>query len=104
MLMKQKIVAREHRPNKFGLHLVSFVPFLPKPENIDLLTNAFNNFKQFTQLNDKAIVEEMINSCPGPIVQKQLAFMLRRHQFYLDEYNIELFYDPKKEMSREEGL
>ena len=57
--MKQKIVHREHSLNKFGLHLVSFVPFLPKPENINLLTSALNIFKQFPQLNDKAIVEEM---------------------------------------------
>ena len=68
--MKQKIVHREHSLNKFGLHLVSFVPFLPKPEYIDLLTSALNIFKRFPQLNNKAIVEEMFNSCPGPTVQK----------------------------------
>merc|ERR1719462_906379 len=36
------------------------------------------------QLNDKALVEELFNSCPDPIVQKQLAYMLGRHQFYLE--------------------
>ena len=36
------------------------------------------------QLNDRALVEELFNSCPDPIVQKQLAYMLGRHQFYLE--------------------
>merc|ERR1719391_92995 len=36
------------------------------------------------QLNDKSLVEDLFNSCPDPIVQKQLAFMLGRHQFYLE--------------------
>merc|ERR1719471_2603865 len=36
------------------------------------------------QLNDKKLVEELFNSCSDPIIQKQLAFMLGRHQFYLE--------------------
>ena len=31
-----------------------------------------------------AIVEVEFNSCPDPILQKQLTFMLGRHQFYLE--------------------
>jgi len=80
--------------NRVCLYLVSCVPYVPEPENTNLLTTALNIFKQFKQypqamrlalqLNDKAIVEELFNSCPDPIVQKQLAFMLGRHQFYLE--------------------
>ena len=80
--------------NRVCLYLVLCVPFVPEPENTNLLTTALNIFKKFKQfpqamrlalqLNDKAIVEELFNSCPDPIVQKQLAFMLGRHQFYLE--------------------
>jgi len=80
--------------NRVCLYLVSCVPYVPDPENTNLLTTAlsiFRQFKQFPQamrlalqLNDKAIVEDLFNSCPDPIVQKQLAFMLGRHQFYLE--------------------
>jgi 26S proteasome regulatory subunit N1 len=80
--------------NRVCLYLVSCVPYVPDPENTNLLTTALNIFKKFKQfpqamrlalqLNDKAIVEELFNSCPDPIVQKQLAFMLGRHQFYLE--------------------
>jgi len=80
--------------NRVCLYLVSCVPYVPEPENTNLLTTALDIFRQFKQypqamrlalqLNDKAIVEELFNSCPDPIVQKQLAFMLGRHQFYLE--------------------
>merc|ERR1719277_1087977 len=36
------------------------------------------------QLNDKQMVEELFNSCSDPIIQKQISFMLGRHQFYLE--------------------
>jgi len=80
--------------NRVCLYLVSCVPYVPDPENTNLLKTAldiFKHFKQFPQamrlalqLNDKEVVEELFNSCPDPIVQKQLAFMLGRHQFYLE--------------------
>jgi len=80
--------------NRVCLYLVSCVPYVPDPENTNLLHTALNIFKQFKQypqamrlalqLNDKLIVEELFNSCPDPVVQKQLAFMLGRHQFHLE--------------------
>merc|ERR1712025_537578 len=76
------------------LYLVSCVPYVPEPENTNLLKTALSIFRKFNQfpqamrlalqLNDRALVEELFNSCPGPIVQKQLAYMLGRHQFYLE--------------------
>jgi len=80
--------------NRVCLYLVSCVPYVPDPENTNLLRTALDIFRQFKQypqamrlalqLNDKTIVEDLFNSCPDPIVQKQLAFMLGRHQFYLE--------------------
>jgi 26S proteasome regulatory subunit N1 len=76
------------------LYLVSCVPYVPEPENTNLLKTALSIFRKFNQfpqamrlalqLNDRALVEELFNSCPDPIVQKQLAYMLGRHQFYLE--------------------
>jgi len=80
--------------NRVCLYLVSCVPFVPDPENTKLLMTAFKIFRKFNQypqalrlalqLNDKPLVEELFNSCTDPIIQKQLAFMLGRHQFYLE--------------------
>jgi len=80
--------------NRVCLYLVSCVPFVPDPENTNLLKTAFQIFRKFEQfpqamrlalqLNDKKLVEELFNSCSDPIIQKQLAFMLGRHQFYLE--------------------
>merc|ERR1719209_1182518 len=76
------------------LYLVSCVPFVPDQENTNLLKTALQIFRKFSQypqamrlalqLNDREIVEELFNSCKDPIIQKQLAFMLGRHQFYLE--------------------
>merc|ERR1712013_855904 len=80
--------------NRVCLYLVSCVPYVPEPENTNLLKTGLGIFRKFNQwpqamrlalqLNDKALVEELFNSCPDPIVQKQLAYMLGRHQFYLE--------------------
>jgi len=80
--------------NRVCLYLVSCVPYVPDPENTNLLKTSLSIFRKFNQypqamrlalqLNDKELVEDLFNSCPDPIVQKQLAFMLGRHQFYLE--------------------
>jgi len=80
--------------NRVCLYLVSCVPYVPDPENTNLLRTALDIFRKFNQfpqamrlalqLNDKDLVTDLFNSCPDPIVQKQLAFMLGRHQFYLE--------------------
>jgi len=80
--------------NRVCLYLVSCVPFVPDPENTNLLKTAFKIFRKFNQypqamrlalqLNDKQLVEELFNSCTDPIIQKQISFMLGRHQFYLE--------------------
>lgn len=80
--------------NRVCLYLVSCVPFVPDPENTNLLKTAFQIFRKFgqfpqamrlaLQLNDKDMVEDLFNSCTDGIIQKQLAYMLGRHQFYLE--------------------
>ena len=77
--------------NRVCLYLVSCVPFVPDPENTNLLKTAFQIFRKFgqfpqamrlaLQLNDKDMVEDLFNSCTDGIIQKQLAYMLGRHQF-----------------------
>ena len=80
--------------NRVCLYLVSCVPFVPDPENTNLLKTAFQIFRKFgqfpqamrlaLQLNDKEMVEDLFNSCTDGIIQKQLAYMLGRQQFYLE--------------------
>merc|ERR1719220_3415318 len=61
------------------------------PTVLKTALGIFRKFNQWPQamrlalqLNDKALVEELSNACPDPIVQKQLAYMLGRQQFYLE--------------------
>jgi len=80
--------------NRVCLYLTSCVPYVPDPENTNLLVTALNIFKKFKQLpqamrlalqlNDRELVEEIFNGCEDSTVKRQLAFMLGRHQFYLE--------------------
>ena len=76
--------------NRVCLYLTSCVPYVPEPENTNLLKTALRIFRKFDQfplamrlalqLNDKELVEEIFLSCKDLMIQKQLAFMLGRHQ------------------------
>jgi len=76
------------------LYLTSCVPYVPEPENTNLLNTALTLFRKFDQyphalrialqMNDPSKVQEIFLSCQDPIMQKQLAFMLGRHQHYLE--------------------
>jgi 26S proteasome regulatory subunit N1 len=80
--------------NRVCLYLTSCVPYVPDPENTNLLVTALNIFRKFNQLpqamrlalqlNDRAKVEDIFSKCSDNVVQRQLAFMLGRHQFYLE--------------------
>jgi 26S proteasome regulatory subunit N1 len=80
--------------NRVCLYLTSCVAYVPEPENTNLLNTALNLFRKFDQyphamrialqMNDPAKVQEIFLSCQDPIMQKQLAFMLGRHQHYLE--------------------
>jgi len=76
------------------LYLTSCVPYVPDPENTNLLHTALDIFKKFKQLpqamrlalqlNDREKVEDIFNNCTDNTVRRQLAFMLGRQQFYLE--------------------
>lgn len=71
------------------LYLTSCVPYVPDPENTNLLKAALRLFRKFEQypqslrlalhLNDPALIREIFLECKDPILQKQLAFMLGRY-------------------------
>lgn len=76
------------------LYLQGCVPYVPDPENVNLLRTALKlsrKFDQYTQamrlammLNDITLIEEIITSCTDAAIQKQLAFMLGRQQICLE--------------------
>uniref|UniRef100_U5EY74 26S proteasome non-ATPase regulatory subunit 2 n=1 Tax=Corethrella appendiculata TaxID=1370023 RepID=U5EY74_9DIPT len=76
------------------LYLQSCVPYVPDPENVNLLKCALNlsrKFNQYTQamrlalmLNDMQLIEEIFTQCGDGAIQKQLAFMLGRQQIYME--------------------
>ena len=80
--------------NRVCLYLTSCVPYVPEPENTNLLNTSLKLFWKFDQfphalrialqMNDPEKVKEIFLSCQDPIMQKQLAFMLGRHQHYLE--------------------
>ena len=73
--------------------MTSCVPYVPDPENTTLLKTALEIFRKFDkypqalrlalQLNDPKLILEIFQDCKEPIMQKQLAFMLGRHQHFL---------------------
>lgn len=76
------------------LYLQSCVPYVPDPENMNLLKTALKLSRKFSQhtqamrlalmLNDNTLIEEIFTSCKDVTIQKQLAFMLGRQQIFLE--------------------
>ena len=70
------------------LYLTSCVPYVPDPENTNLLKTALRIFRKFDQfpqalrlalqLNEPQLVREIFLECKDSTLQKQLAFMLGR--------------------------
>ena len=84
--------------NRVCLYLTSCVPYVPEPDNTTLLTTALEIFRKFDrypqalrlalQLNDSKLILEIFQECKDPVMQKQLAFMLGRHQHFLAVSNV----------------
>jgi len=80
--------------NRVCLYLTSCVPYVPEPENTNLLQTALKLFRKFNeypqalrlalQINDPKLVMEIFVGCPDPVMQKQLAFMLGSHHHFLE--------------------
>lgn len=80
--------------NRVCLYLSSCVPFVPDPENVNLLKTALSIYRKFNQwpqalrlalqINDHALIEEVFLACKDSTMRKQLAFMLGRQQVFLE--------------------
>jgi len=76
------------------LYLTSCVPYVPEPENSNLLRTSlalYRKFKQYPQamrlalqLHDHPLITELFEECPDRLVRMQLAFMLGRQQVFLE--------------------
>lgn len=76
------------------LYLTNCVPYVPDPENTNLLKTSLKLFGKFNRypealrlammLNDSHLIEEIFVSCKDVVVQKQMAFMLGRQQIFLE--------------------
>jgi len=76
------------------LYLTSCVPYVPDPENTNLLKTSlklYRKFKQYPQamrlalqLHDHDLIKELFDECPDKLVKMQVAFMLGRHQVFLE--------------------
>ena len=78
---------------KVCLYMTSCVPFVPDPENTNLLKTSlsiFLKFKKYSealrlamQLQDLDQIKNIFKQCSDPIIQKQLSFMIGRQQIFL---------------------
>ncbi len=90
-----KYIDNEDLCQKVCLYLRSVVPYLPDPDNTNLLRTIFSiliKFNKLTeaarvamQLQDTECVQEIFNKAEGDLAtQKQIAFMIGRQQIVLD--------------------
>lgn len=78
---------------KVCLYLTSCVPFVPDPENTNLLKTALNIFIKFNkltealrlamQLQDLNQIKHIFKICTDVSIQKQMSFMIGRQQIFL---------------------
>ncbi|KFD72718.1 hypothetical protein M514_01843 [Trichuris suis] len=76
------------------LYLMSCVPYVPEPENSNLLWTVLRIYLKFGRhfealrcalmLNDMEKVKDIFLNCDEVVVQKQMAFLLARHQVFID--------------------
>lgn len=90
-----KYIDNEDLCQKVCLYLRSVVPYLPDPDNTNLLRTIFAILLKFNklteaarvamQLQDSECVQEIFNKAQGDMAtQKQIAFMIGRQQIVLD--------------------
>ncbi|KAI1301580.1 26S proteasome non-ATPase regulatory subunit 2 [Halotydeus destructor] len=81
------------------LYLTSCVPYVPDPENTNLLKTASQIFLKFKrhpealrlalQLQDLDQIKNVISNCSDVNVQKQMAYMVGRQQVFLSDDNLD---------------
>lgn len=93
MLTKENCVDNDAY-ERVCLYLVSCVPYVPEPENSNLLRTALALYRKFCQypqamrlalqLHDHTLIGELFEECSDKLVRMQLAFMLGRQQVFLE--------------------
>ncbi|KAH7934918.1 hypothetical protein HPB52_001990 [Rhipicephalus sanguineus] len=88
----QEYVDKEAFP-RVCLYLTSCVPYVPEPENTNLLKTAMEIFLKYErypealrlamQLNEQDAIQLIFMKCPDVDILKQMAFMLGRQQMFL---------------------
>lgn len=86
-------IDNEELCQKVCLYLTSCVPFVPDPENTNLMKTALKIFIKFNkysealrlamQLQDLDQIKQIFKKCNDPTIQKQLSFMIGRQQIFL---------------------
>ncbi|KAI0242456.1 26S proteasome non-ATPase regulatory subunit 2 [Lamellibrachia satsuma] len=84
----------ENAYQRVCLYLKSCVPYVPEPENTQLLKTSlsiYRKFKKFPdalacaiQLNDHTLIKEIFMACDNLMMKKQLAYIMGRQQIFLD--------------------
>jgi len=92
-------VTEEDTCQRICLYLTSCVPFVPDPENTNLLKTALRlwlKFKKYSeamrlamQLQDVEQMKYIINLCPDESIKKQMAFMIGRQQTFLNDDSLD---------------
>ncbi|KAJ3309947.1 proteasome regulatory particle base subunit [Boothiomyces sp. JEL0838] len=82
------------------LYIVGCAPYVTPPDDIVILKTAHEIYKKFDQhpsalqialkLNDLELIKQDFNTCPDPLVKKQLAYMLARQQVLVETEDEEL--------------
>jgi len=77
------------------LYMTSCVPYVPDPENTNLLKTSMSIFLKFNkypdalrlamQLGDIDRIKTIMHECEDQTIQKQLAFMIGRQQIFLND-------------------
>lgn len=91
----EKYIDNEDLCQKICLYMRSIVPFVPDPDNTNLLRTILSIFLKFgklteaarvaMQLQDLKVVEEIFEKASNdPAVQKQITFMIGRQQIVMD--------------------
>lgn len=98
----QEYVDKEAFP-RVCLYLTSCVPYVPEPENTNLLKTAMEIFLKYErypealrlamQLNDQDAIQTIFIKCPDVDILKQMAFMLGRQQMFLKSHDAIANYD-----------
>ncbi|XP_047474955.1 26S proteasome non-ATPase regulatory subunit 2-like [Penaeus chinensis] len=76
------------------LYLTSCVPYVPDPENTNLINTSLQLYRKFgqypqamrlaLQLHDFDLIKQLFDECPDKLVRMQVAFMLGRQQVFLE--------------------